>query len=99
MEKTIKWEHSEAIQMQQIEQERVAVLAQIGALMMDLENAKKALESINDRNKSTIKQILNNRGMDQVESVRPIPGGLLVTVPDRKAEENSDDPLSRLRPV
>lgn len=82
MEKTIKWEPSEAMQIQQLEQERVNTLAQIGALMMDLDTAKKGLEGVNERHKSTIRQILQARGITQYDSGRPIQGGIVLNVPD-----------------
>lgn len=84
MEKTITFDRQEMMQMAQIEQERLQIMAQIGALMMDLENAKKQLENINERNKSHVRQILIQHGVDKVESVRPIKGGLVATVPDEK---------------
>lgn len=80
MEKTIKWETAENTQIQAIEQEKMQVLAQIGALMMDLEAAKKNLDSINERHRSTIRQALNGRGVGQFESARPFPGGVILSV-------------------
>ena len=74
MEKTIKWEQNEIMQMSNLEQERTKTLAQIGALMMDLETAKKNLEAINERHKSAIQQALQTRGVSQFESARPIQG-------------------------
>lgn len=82
MEKTIKWEPTEAPVMQQLEFERMQTLAQIGALMMDLDNAKKNLESINERQKVAIRQALNARGIDRFDSARPTPGGLTLQIPD-----------------
>ena len=84
MEKTIKFEHSEMAAMSQIEQKRMQALAQIGALMMDLETAKKMLEQANEENKTTIRKILMDRGIDQVQSVRPIQGGIVAVLPDNK---------------
>lgn len=82
MEKTIKWESNEAFQMQQVEQQKTQVLAQIGALMMDLENAKKNLESVNEKHKSAIQQALIMRGISQFNSARPVPGGIILDVVD-----------------
>lgn len=83
MEKTIKWEGAEISQMQSIEQERTQVLAQIGALMMDLENAKKNLETVNGKHKSLIQQALTSRGINQFESARPVQGGISITVSEQ----------------
>ena len=82
MEKTIKWEASEATQMQGIEQERTQVLAQIGALMMDLETAKKNLDNITGRQRAVIQQALQTRGIQQFESARPIQGGVVLQISD-----------------
>lgn len=91
MEKTIKFEHSEMAQMAQIEQERIQTLAQIGALMMDLETVKKQLEGINERNKAAVRKILSDRGIDNVVSVRPIQGGLVATLPEDRRFEVVED--------
>lgn len=91
MEKTIRFEHSEMSQMAQIEQERIQALAQIGALMMDLETVKKQLETINERNKAAVRKILSDRGIDNVVSVRPIQGGLVATLPEEKRFELVED--------
>lgn len=82
MEKTIKWEAAEAPVMQQLEFERMQVLAQIGALMMDLDNAKKNLEAVNERQKTAIRSALQSRGIERFDSARPMAGGLVLQVPD-----------------
>lgn len=84
MEKTIKWEVAESAQMRMIENERTQVLAQIGALMMDLETAKKALETVNARHKSAIQQALATRGVGHFESARPIQDGVIINIPEQK---------------
>lgn len=88
MEKIIKWEQNESMHMSQIENERTQVLAQIGALMMDLETAKKALDTINSKHKSAIQQALNSRGIMQFESARPIQGGVVLNVPEQREVVN-----------
>ena len=82
MEKTIKWDASEDMQMRTIENDRTQVLARIGALMMDLDTAKKDLETVNGRQRSVIQQSLQSKGITQFESARPIPGGLVLQIPD-----------------
>ena len=82
MEKTIKWEANEASQMQAIDNDKTRALAQIGMLMMDLETAKKNLESVNDRYKAAIQQALVARGIGPVDSARPVPGGVILTLSD-----------------
>ena len=82
MEKSIKWEGNEAMMMQGLDQKKTQALAQIGALMMDLETAKKNLEAVNEEFKSAIRNALASRGINQVETARPVPGGLIVNIPD-----------------
>ena len=94
MEKMIKWEASEAMQMQAIDQEKLQILAQIGALMMDLDTAKKNLETVNGKQKIAIQQIASNHGVNQIESARPVPGGIVLQVPDKREKEIIDGPLS-----
>lgn len=88
MEKTIRWENSEEVQMRMIENDRTQILAQIGALMMDLETAKKALDTVNARHKSAIQQALNSHGIGHFESARPIQGGVIISVPEQKEVVN-----------
>lgn len=82
MEKTIKWESSEDMQLKVIENEKTQVLAKIGVLMMDLDNAKRDLESINGRQKAIFQQAIQNKGITQFESARPIPGGIVLQIPE-----------------
>lgn len=82
MEKMIRWENAELPQMQAIETERIQILAQIGALMMDLDVAKKNLDALNGRHKAAIQQVLQNRGIGQFESARPVQGGVMLQIPD-----------------
>lgn len=82
IEKTIKWDSSEESQMKVIENDRTQVLARIGALMMELEEVKKNLEAINGRQRAAVQQVLSNRGITQFESARPIPGGIVLTIPE-----------------
>lgn len=82
MERTIKWEAGEAAQMTVIEQEKTQILAQIGALMMDLETVKKRLDGVNDRQRAAIQTAIQAHGIQQFESARPIQGGVVLQIPD-----------------
>ena len=82
MEKSITFSSSESSQSQQIEQERTQILAQIGTLMMDLETAKKLLDSATERRNAFVRQIVSSAGIYRFDSVRPVKDGLIVTVPD-----------------
>lgn len=88
MEKTIKWDQNEIPVMQSIDNERTQCLAQIGALMMELENAKKNLDTINGRQRSAVQQAISSRGIMQFESARPILGGVVLQVPEETGRIN-----------
>ena len=88
MEKTIRWDQTESVQMTGIDNERTKILAQIGSLMMDLEQARKMLDSLNERHKVAIQQALTNHGVNQFESARPINGGVILQLSDSPAQVN-----------
>lgn len=88
MEKTIQFNQGETIQSMQIEQERINALAQVGALMLDLETAKKNLEAVSERRSSFIKQVIASNGFSQFESARQVKNGIVVTVADDLTKSN-----------
>jgi 2-polyprenyl-3-methyl-5-hydroxy-6-metoxy-1,4-benzoquinol methylase len=85
MEKTITFNQNEQMQSHQIEQERTQILAQVGALMMDLETSKKALDTINERRNTFIRAVLSSNGISSFESCRPTRDGVMVTVQELAA--------------
>jgi hypothetical protein len=82
MEKTIQLDQRELQQAGQIDQARMQALAQIGALSMDMEQAKRNLEVANEQQRSFMRQALAAHGIEQFDSARPVPNGILVTIPD-----------------
>lgn len=89
MERTIKWEPAEDVQMKMIEQEKTQILAQIGALMMDLDLVKQKLQAINDRQRAAIQQVIQSRGIGAFESARPIQGGVVLQISDNGGGGNA----------
>jgi hypothetical protein len=96
MEKSIAFSPIETALFQQMEQERTNALAQIGALMMDLETAKKNLEMANERRNTFVKQIIAGNGINQFESVRPSREGLVVSIPEPMIRPNGAENASEL---
>ena len=82
MEKTFQLDQKEAAMLTQVDQERMQALAMIGALSLDMEQAKKNLDTAAERQRSFIRQTLSNRGIERYENARAANGSLIVTVPD-----------------
>jgi len=77
-----------------MDQERTQALAIVGALSLDMEQARKNLDSTAERQRAFIRQALNNRGVDRYENARASNGTLIVSVPDQV-----DLPLEPMRIV
>ena len=82
MEKAISLDQREIMGLSQIEQERTQALAAVGALSLDMENARKNLDSILGRQKNFIMMVLSNRGIDRYESARLIGREIIVNLPE-----------------
>jgi len=89
MEKTIQLDQREMQQATGIEEQRLRALAQIGAATIDIEQAeanelqgRKALESANEKQRDFIRQTVANHGINQFDSARAVPNGIVVTIPD-----------------
>ena len=82
MEKTIQLDPREMQQATGIEEQRMRALAQIGALSLDMEQARKNHEVANERQREFIRQVLESRGIEQFDSARAVPNGILVSIPD-----------------
>jgi hypothetical protein len=91
MEKQYVLESREAQQMAQIEQARTQALAQIGALMMDLETAKRSLEVATERHRAFVQSAVSSRGIERFENARVVNGSLVVALPDAPAKVNGDE--------
>ena len=98
MEKTINLDHTEQTMLTQIDQERTQALAMVGALSLDMEQARKNLDSAAERQRSFIRQALATRGVTQYENAKAQNGALVVTMPDAPpplAVERGPQPIDR----
>ncbi len=82
MEKTFTLDQRELAMLQTVDQERTQALAMVGALSLDMEQARKNLDAAAERQRSFIKQVLANRGVDAYESARAQNGMVVAVVPD-----------------
>jgi len=82
MEKSFQLDHREIAALQQFDQARTQALAMVGALTLDMEQAKKNLETAQEGQRAFIRQALAIRDVDRYENARAANGTLLVTLPD-----------------
>jgi hypothetical protein len=82
MEKTFQLDQREAMTIQQMDQERTQALAMVGALSLDMEQARKNLDATAERQKAFLRQAVANRGIDRYENARTQNGQLFVSLPD-----------------
>lgn len=82
MEKTFQLDQKEAALLGQLDQERTQALAMVGALSLDMEQAKKNLDAAAERQRSFIKQALVTRGVERYDNARAQNTTLIVTLPD-----------------
>ena len=85
MEKIYQLEQKEAGLLNQLEQERTQALAVIGALSLDMEQARKNLESAAERQRAFIRQALMARNVERYDNARLQNGALVVSLPDGPA--------------
>jgi hypothetical protein len=93
MEKTITLDPKEQAMLAQVDQERTQALAMVGALSLDMEQARKNLDTVAERQRSFIRQALTSRGVERYENARAQNGALIVTMPDEMS------PLPTGRPI
>jgi hypothetical protein len=96
MEKVFQLEQKEAALLGQLDQERTQTLAVVGALSLDMEQARKNLEAAAERQRAFIRQALLNRGVDRYENARAQNGSLIVTLPDAAPEITAPAPRAGL---
>ena len=84
MEKSFELEQRETALLGQLDQERTQALAMIGALSLDMEQAKKNLDTTAERQRAFVRQALIARGIDRYDNARAQNGTLFVTVPDEQ---------------
>jgi hypothetical protein len=82
MEKTFTLDHKETAMLAAVDQERTNALAMVGALSLDMEQARKNLDSAAERQRSFIRQALSNRGVERYDNARAQNGTLIVSMPD-----------------
>jgi hypothetical protein len=85
MEKTFQLDQKEQSMLAQVEQERTQALAAVGALSLDMEQARKNLDTAAERQRTFIRQILSNRGVERFENAGIRNGALVVSMPDPAA--------------
>ena len=85
MEKTFSLDAREAQTAQQLDQERTQALAAIGALSLDMEQARKNLDGAAERQRAFVRATLAARNIDQFDNARVANGALVVTLPDEQA--------------
>lgn len=86
MEKTYQLDQKEQAMLQQVEQERTNALAAVGALSLDMEQARKNLDAAAERQRSFIRQAVATRGVERFDNARAANGTLIVTLPDPMPE-------------
>lgn len=82
MEKTFTLDQKEAALVGQLDQDRMQALAQVGALSLDMEQARKNLEATAERQRAFIRQALMTRGVERFDNARTQNGTLIVSMPD-----------------
>jgi len=82
MERTFTLEQKELAMLSAVDQERTQALAMVGALSLDMEQARKNLDSAQERQRSFIRQALVSRGIERYENAQARNGTLIVTMPD-----------------
>jgi hypothetical protein len=82
MEKSFALDQKETVLLTQLDQERTQALAMVGALSLDMEQARKNLDTAAERQRSFIRQALIARGVERFDNARVQNGSFLVTVPD-----------------
>jgi len=82
MEKTYHLDQTEQAMLTAVDQERTNALAMVGALSLDMEAARKNLDTAAERQRSFIRQALATRGVERYENAKAQNGALIVTMPD-----------------
>jgi hypothetical protein len=82
MEKTYQLDQREAGLFQAADQERTQALAVVGALSLDMEQARKNLDTAAERQRMLIRQALSTRGVERYDNARAQNGALIVSLPD-----------------
>jgi hypothetical protein len=87
MEKTYQLDQREMGLFQQADQERTQALAVVGALSLDMETARKNLDTAAERQRMLIRQALSTRNVERYDNARVANGALFVSLPDAPASQ------------
>jgi len=82
MEKTFQLNDKEQAALAGVDQERTQALAMVGALSLDMEQARKNLDAAAERQKAFIRQAVTSRGVERFENARVQNAALIVSIPD-----------------
>jgi hypothetical protein len=82
MEKSFQLDQREAALIGQLDQERTQALAMVGALSLDMEQARKNLDNAAERQRIFIRTALSSRNVERYDNARVQNGSLIVTLPD-----------------
>ena len=93
MEKTYHLDQTEQAMLTQVDQERTNALAMVGALSLDMEQARKNLDSAAERQRAFIRQALATRGVTQYENAKAQNAVLVVTMPDARPSVETGGPI------
>jgi hypothetical protein len=90
MEKQFQLSSQESMTMAAIDQARTQALAAIGALSLDMEQARKQLDTAVERQRSFIHAAVGARGIDEFATARVVNNALVVSLPDPPSLSPSD---------
>lgn len=93
MEKSYPLDQRETAFLGQLDQERQQALAMVGALSLDMEQARKTLDTAAERQRTFLRQVLLNRGVEQYQNARAQNGTVIVTMPDEIPIPTPDGPI------
>lgn len=82
MEKQFALDQRESAQLSQMEQERTNALAMVGALSLDMEQARKNLDIALEKQRGFLRSALSSRGVERYENARIANGAIIAALPD-----------------
>jgi hypothetical protein len=82
MQKAFGLQPNELAEAQQLDEERTRVLAQIGALTLDMETARAALPVVEQRRRQYLAKLVQQYGITEYRGARLENGNLICDLPD-----------------
>jgi hypothetical protein len=86
MEKAFQLEPRETQAFALLERERKDALAEIGGLSLQMEAARKTLDTVMARQEAYLRNMLTNRGVDRYDGVQLANNHMIVRLPDLAPE-------------